>query len=98
MVRGMRGWETMNHPTRDSHHDLRSELQRSADLLQTLRDQVRVQLHLGGRDAVDEWKRLEPRIESALDHAAREVAEASRVVLEELIASARHLLEARLPR
>jgi transposase len=67
--------------------DLKTELDKSVVLLRTLRDEVRLQLHLGSMDAKDEWRRLEPRLESAFDQAAKEVTEASRTVVEEATAA-----------
>jgi hypothetical protein len=43
-------------------HNLKSELERGAAVLRTLRDEIRVQLHLGKLDARGEWERLAPRL------------------------------------
>lgn len=64
--------------------DLRSELELSARMLRTLRDEIRVQLHLGSLDAQKEWRQLEPRLESALDRVKTDVSEASRAMIDEL--------------
>jgi ElaB/YqjD/DUF883 family membrane-anchored ribosome-binding protein len=72
---------------------LRSELDRAATALRTLRDDVRVQLHLAGLDAKEEWRVLEPRLESALERASREVTEASRSALAEATQKLRKLKE-----
>lgn len=71
--------------------DLKAELQKSADALRKLGDEVRVQLHLGGLDAKKEWNKLEPRLESALDRAAKDVSDASRDAIEELTEAVRKL-------
>jgi hypothetical protein len=34
--------------------------------LRTLRDEVRVKLHLAGMDARDRWRELEPEVDAAL--------------------------------
>jgi hypothetical protein len=77
----------MNTPTKD----LKVELAKSADLLRKLRDEVRVQLHLGGLEAKQEWNKLEPRLESALDRAARDVSDASRTAIVDLTEAVRKL-------
>lgn len=66
--------------------ELRSELKRSLALLQTLRDEVRVRLHLGSRDLKDEWNQLEPRIEE-IEKKADELSEASRAALADALTS-----------
>ncbi len=77
----------MNTPTRD----LKVELEKSAALLRKMRDEVRVQLHLGGMEVKQEWNKLEPRLESALDRAAKDVSEASRTAIDELTDAVRRL-------
>jgi hypothetical protein len=57
--------------------DLKAELTKSVELLRTLRDEVRVSLHLAGMDAKDRWNKLEPRL-FEVERAAREATEASR--------------------
>lgn len=45
------------------------------DELRTLRDEVRLKLHLAGKDAKDQWEtKLEPRIEK-LEQQARNVSD-----------------------
>jgi hypothetical protein len=75
----------------DTPQNLRSELERSTALLRKLRDEVRVQLHLGGLDVKDEWLKLEPRLEAALERAAHEVSDASRSAIHEVLLSLRKL-------
>lgn len=74
----------MNHKT-----DLKAELDKSAALLQTLRDQVRVQVHLARLDAQEKWREVEPRLEAALQKAALDVSDAS----QKAIVDATHALE-----
>jgi len=69
---------TTNHKT-----DLKSELEKSAAFLQTLRDQVRVQVHLGRLDAQAKWREVEPRLEAALQKAATDASEASQKAIED---------------
>jgi len=56
--------------------DLKEELQKSLRLLQTLRDEVRVKLHLGSLEVIEEWKRLEPHLRE-LEATASELSEQS---------------------
>ena len=64
--------------------DLKNELDRSLTLLRTLRDEIRVKLHLAGLDARDRWKQLEPRLAEA-EHIATQVTEASRAALADAV-------------
>jgi len=76
----------------EAHHhkqDLKSELERSAAALRTLRDEIRVQLHLGKLDARGEWERLAPRLEQTLERATRELSEATREAVAEVTEAAR---------
>ena len=42
--------------------DLKNEISRDLGKMQTLRDEVRLKLHLAGMDAKDEWNKLEPQL------------------------------------
>ena len=77
----------MNQTTKD----LKAELEKSAAILRTLRDEVRVQLHLGGMTAKDEWRKLEPRLEAALERASKDVSDATRDAVVELTGAARKI-------
>jgi hypothetical protein len=66
--------------------ELKAELAKSVALLKTLRDEVKVTLHLAGMDAKDRWRQLEPRI-ADVEHAAREATEASRAAVADAVAS-----------
>jgi hypothetical protein len=77
----------MNQSTRD----LRAELEKSVAMLRTLRDEVRVQLHLGGLEVKDEWRRLEPRLEAVLDRTTKDVSDASHVAVVEITDAVRKL-------
>jgi hypothetical protein len=70
--------------------DLKSELKKSLELLQTLRDEVRLQLHLGGMEAQRRWDELEPRIAS-VEQAAKEATESSRAAVGDVIAALKEL-------
>jgi ElaB/YqjD/DUF883 family membrane-anchored ribosome-binding protein len=75
----------MNQTTKD----VKAELEKSIAHLRTLRDEVKVQLHLGGLDAKEEWRRLEPRLESALERAGKEVSAASKTLVEDVTEAVR---------
>lgn len=70
-------------------HDLKSELERSASALRTLRDEIGVQLHLGRLDARSEWEQLAPRLEAVLERAKRDVSEATRQAIAEMTEAAK---------
>ncbi len=63
---------------RDTTKELKAELEKSVALLRTLRDEIRVKAHLAGMNAKDQWRDLEPRLEAAVERAAKDVSEASR--------------------
>lgn len=64
--------------------ELRNEIQKSLGLMRTLRDEVRVKLHLAGMDAKDEWLKLEPKLQEA-EHAAAEATEATRTAIADVV-------------
>lgn len=69
----------------DTHH-LRVEVEKGLERLQTLRDEVRVKLHLATLDAKQEWdEKLAPRVVE-IEKSAKELTESSRSALNELIA------------
>jgi hypothetical protein len=70
---------------------LKAELEKSAALLRTLRDEVRVQMHLSGMEARDAWHELEPSLEAALERAAKDVSDGSHAALAELTEAHRKL-------
>jgi lipid II:glycine glycyltransferase (peptidoglycan interpeptide bridge formation enzyme) len=64
--------------------DLKSEMKKGVDLLKTLRDEVKVKLHLAGMDAKDQWAKLEPEL-SKVERAADQATEASKKLLDETL-------------
>lgn len=56
--------------------ELKTEIEKSLGLLQTLRDELRVKLHLAGMDVKDEWNKLEPKLEE-IEKSAENASEAS---------------------
>ena len=75
----------MRTPTQVTTKELKTQLEKSMQLLRTLRDEARVELHLAGMDAKDEWERLEPRFlaaERAMNEFRHEAADVSRKAVE----------------
>ncbi|MGD0526290.1 MAG: hypothetical protein ABSE49_14155 [Polyangiaceae bacterium] len=73
--------------------NLKAELEKSAALLRTVRDEVRVRIHLSGMEAKDAWQKLEPSLEAALERAAKGVSDGSHAALAELTEAHRKLRE-----
>lgn len=63
----------------------RDEARKAVDRLQSVRDEIRVQLHLAGMDAKDRWRDLEPRIQEVTDRLAREGSEGAKAAFHELM-------------
>ena len=64
--------------------ELKSELRKSLERLQTLRDEVRVRLHLGSLELKDQWRKLEPHL-GDVEKKAEELTEASRAALHDAV-------------
>ena len=64
--------------------DLKIEIEKSIELMRTLRDEVRVKVHLAGMDVKDEWKKLEPKIEE-VEKAAGEFTDATRAAASDTV-------------
>jgi hypothetical protein len=69
----------------DTSTELKSELKKSLAVLQTLREEIGVKLHLAGMDAKQAWKGLEAQLVDAERTAAGAATEATRTVLDETI-------------
>jgi hypothetical protein len=65
-------------------NDLRIELQKSIALMKTLRDEVRVSLHLAGMEAKDRWNKLESHL-LEVERAAHDTTDASRRAVGEAV-------------
>jgi hypothetical protein len=52
--------------------------------LKTLRDEIRVDLHLAGMDAKDKWKEMEPKFRDA-EKLVQDVSEASGKAMDEMV-------------
>ena len=64
--------------------DLKAEMQRSVDLLKTLRDEIKVKLHLAGMDARDQWAKLEPEL-FKVERAAQQATESSKKLMDDAL-------------
>ncbi len=73
--------------------DIKSELEKSANLLRELGEELRVHMHLGAMEVKDEWRRLEPRLEATLEQAGRDISDATRTAVVEVTEAARRLRE-----
>jgi CBS domain-containing protein len=63
---------------------LQNELRKSLERLQTLRDEVRVRLHLGSLELKDQWRKLEPHL-GDVEKRAEELTEASRAAIHDAV-------------
>lgn len=60
------------------------------DELQRTADEIRVNVHLGGMDAKDAWRKLEPKLADAKAHA-KNATDASMLALREIAKAFRDL-------
>ncbi|MCU0687356.1 MAG: hypothetical protein MUF34_34775 [Polyangiaceae bacterium] len=70
----------MNQTVNDLTNELKHEVTQGLERLQTLRDEVRVRLHLAGMDVKDRWNELEPHLLDA-ERAAQQFSDASKAKL-----------------
>jgi hypothetical protein len=63
---------------------MRDWMHESLGKLKTLRDEIRVDLHLAGMDAKDKWKEMEPKFREA-EKLVDDVSEVSRKAMEEMV-------------
>jgi hypothetical protein len=70
---------------------LKGDIKKGLEALRTLRDEVKVQIHLAGMEAKEHWGKLEPRLE-AVERAAQEATESSREALNETLKLVREFL------
>jgi polyhydroxyalkanoate synthesis regulator phasin len=65
--------------------DIKHEVDKGLSKLSTLRDEIRLQLHLASLDAKKEWdEKVEPKVLEA-ESAAKHATEASMVVVHEAV-------------
>lgn len=67
----------------------KDEARKAIDRLQSVRDEIRVQLHLAGMDAKDRWRSLEPRIQEVTDRLAHEGSEGAKKAFHEIAEEAK---------
>lgn len=72
----------MSHTTTE----LKNEFTKSLGLMRTLRDEIRVKLHLASMDAKDQWNELEPRL-ADIERAADKFTAATEVAVRDAVAS-----------
>jgi hypothetical protein len=65
-------------------NELKEELKKNLTRLQTLRDEVRVRLHLAGLELKEQWNKFEPSLEE-VEKKATELSEASRAALADAV-------------
>lgn len=61
----------------DATHELSRVITESLAQLRRLRDEIRVDIHLAGMEAKDQWKALEPRF-ALVESAAHDISEATK--------------------
>jgi hypothetical protein len=64
--------------------DFEAELKRGVELLRTMRDEIKVKLHLAGMDVKDQWAKLEPEL-FKVERAAQQATESSKKLLDEAL-------------
>lgn len=57
-------------PASPPGQDLKQDLKAFQHDVRALRDEVKLKIHLAGMDLKDEWERLEPQLERAVNSAA----------------------------
>ena len=70
------------------------DLEKAVQNLKTLRDEIRVQVHLAKAELKDEWEELEPKfeeMEEKLGDAAEETRQTVNIIAEELAAAYRRI-------
>jgi hypothetical protein len=73
--------------------ELKVEVQKGVDLLRTLRDQIRVDIHLAGMEAKTRWQQqLEPRI-SKLEQMARKATKEARATIDQTVSDLKEFRE-----
>jgi hypothetical protein len=65
---------------------LKKGIEEKLNNMRAMRDELRVQVHLGGLDAKAQWNKLEPQL-AALDHIADEVSDATDAAVTKVLKS-----------
>ena len=63
---------------------IQQEVEKAVAQLRTLRDEIRLQLHLAGKDAQEAWKKLEPSL-GELEQKMGQVTDATKAKAQELL-------------
>jgi hypothetical protein len=80
--------------TSETTKDLKTELQKSVELLKTLREKARATLQGAGKDAKEGWSKVEPHlaeVERAAREATRGATAASRTAVSGAVATLKNL-------
>lgn len=70
--------------------ELKQDIEKSLEALRTLRDEVRVRLHLASMDVKDEWEKLEPRL-LEVEQVAESFTEATSAAVTEAVTRLKRL-------
>jgi hypothetical protein len=81
---------TEEAPAMANELDLKAEMKKGVDLLRTLRDEVKVKLHLAGMDAKDQWAKLEPEL-FKVERAAEQATESSKKLVDDALSRLKSL-------
>ena len=73
-------------------NELKSEIEKGIATMQTLRDEVRVRLHLAGMEAKDEWNKLEPHL-AEVERTAEQLTDATGRAITDAVTRLRRLRE-----
>jgi D-ribose pyranose/furanose isomerase RbsD len=65
--------------------ELRAELKKSLDVLATVRDEIRVKVHLAGMEAKDQWNELEKELTHAQETATKAASAVTKTALDETL-------------
>ena len=68
----------------DTANELKTELKKGLSQLQTLRDEVRLRLHLASMDLKDQWNKLEPHL-ADVEKKAADASEASKSLINDAV-------------
>lgn len=71
----------MSHTT----DELKTELKKSLDVLTTLRDEIRVKVHLASMDAKTQWDKLDEELVQAQEAASKAASAATKNALDEAL-------------
>jgi hypothetical protein len=73
---------------KETSSELKKHIENTVMLVKTLRDEIRLDVHLAGMETRDEWKWLESRY-AEVEVLAHRITDASKERLEELVAAFR---------